>query len=73
MGRPRKYNWRKLFETCGGDSFEFTLVQDVDYSCSDLTMIQEVRNHASSQGGVRVRIWNKRAGRVTVVVNSKED
>ena len=76
MGRPRKHNWRKLLDTVGGDSFEFTLVQGVDYDCSDRMMIQELRNHASSHGGVVLTIpyehdGDEEQGEVRVFVDHK--
>ncbi len=56
MPRPRKHDWRKLLDTAGADSFEFTLVRGMDYDCSDKIMVQEVRNHASSRGDVLLHI-----------------
>lgn|ERR1700734_2196951 len=73
MGRPKKHDWRKLFSDVGGDSFEFTLVRGVDYDCSDLMMVQTVRNHASSHGGLAVsfQVDERNPGTVTAFVAPK--
>ena len=65
-----------MLDAAGVDSFEFTLVAGVDYDCSDRIMIQELRNHASSHGGVVLTIpyeqyGGEEQGEVRVFVDHK--
>ena len=59
MANTRKHNWIKLFQRIGYDTFQFTLVAGVDYTCRDKNIAQQIRNHASSRGlSVSVEIGN---------------
>ena len=56
MAAHRKYNWEEWL--LGKESI-VVLLGGLDYSCSQSTMVQMIRNEASERG-VRVRIIDRR-------------